>query len=84
MRPLLAIGQNFTEKEEGTEREERKRSRDIGEERVLSSLGPTVYLSRGKMKRRNSLPSSLSRAAEKEDKIINNASILLIHVVNVT
>lgn len=47
------------------------------EENNLSSLEPTAYLFRRKINRRNSL-SSLSGAAEKEDKIVNTALTLLI------
>jgi len=57
VRPLLTIKQNFKGKKKKEQKEER--SQDIGKERVLSSLGPAVYLSRGEIKRRNSLPSSL-------------------------
>ena len=57
VRPLLTIKQNFKGKKKKEQKVER--SQDIGKERVLSSLGPAVYLSRGEIKRRNSLPSSL-------------------------
>lgn len=58
VRPLLTIKQNFTEKKKKLE-QKGERSQDIGKKRVLSSPGPAVYLSRGEIKRRNSLPSSL-------------------------
>lgn len=45
------------------------------EENNLSSLGPAAYLFRRKIDRMNSL-SSVSAAAEKEDKIVNTALTL--------
>lgn len=73
--------QNFTDKKKvGTEDEEGKNSRlEAGnrEGKTAFFSGPAVCLSRGKMKRRNSLSSSLSREVEKENKILSIALMLL-------